>query len=133
MKKKLLYWIIGIIVLLAVIFLLLRGFNGGEDNWIKDEKGIWTKHGNPSDIPNEVKEQQAALACANNLYNQAKQAGIQFNSQCLGSCDDYSIDIVNVPRTSEDNLIENQCSDFNNRITHKFIELDKNGNIVRIS
>jgi len=50
----------------------------------------------------------------------------------LGSVGDYAIDIVNVPRTSEDNLIKNQCGDyFNGKVGH-FIELDKEGSIVRV-
>lgn len=46
--------------------LLLRGFSG-EDSWIKDSNGIWIKHGNPSETPDYVLEQQKALLnCASN-------------------------------------------------------------------
>ena len=39
---------------------------------------------------------------------------------------------VHYPRTSEDDLPENQCSDVINKKTSRFIELDQNGNLVRI-
>ena len=68
-----------------------------------------------------------------NLYNEKNQEGMEFNSQCLGTCEDFAVDIVNAPRTSEDNKIENQCQDYRNGIAKHFIELDKNGEIVRIS
>jgi flagellar basal body-associated protein FliL len=47
--KKNYIWIIAIVIILIII---LAGFllflRGNEDNWIKDSKGIWIKHGNPS-------------------------------------------------------------------------------------
>lgn len=133
MKQKLLYWTIGIVILLIVIFVcVLRGFNGGEDNWIKDSKGVWIKHGAPATTPDSVLEQQNALSCAYDLYSQAKANGVVFNSQCLGACENYSIDIVNVPRNSEDDKPSNQCSDYP-LVTSYFIELDKNGEVVRVA
>jgi hypothetical protein len=53
----------------------------------------------------------------------------------LGVCDfgeGYAVDIVNVPRTSEDDLSENQCSAYASGTVKNFIELNKNGQIVRI-
>ena len=88
-------------------------------------------HGNPSKVPNYVAMQQDALSCANDLYSQAKQNAIKFDSQCLGACDNYSVDIVHVPRTSADSLKENQCQDFIDGKTNYFIELDGNGSLVR--
>src|SRR3989344_6270555 len=94
-----------ILILIAVAVCLLGlGFirfiiGGSEDSWIKDERGVYVKHGNPSSIPDYVKEQQDAVSCAFNLYNQEKNKGSEFSSQCLGSCGDYAIDIVHVPRT----------------------------------
>jgi len=128
MKKNYLLIIAIVLVILGAI-LLLRGFNGGEDNWIKDEKGIWIKHGNPAETPDYVLEQQEAINCALEKFNNFSE---EKNSQCLEDCGDYAVDIVNVPRTSEDNLTENQCEDYVNGDIGHFIELDKEGNIVRI-
>lgn len=121
-----------IFILIFILLLLLRSSNGGEDNYIIDSKGVYIKHGNPSVIPDYVKKQQDALVCAKKIYEEIKQERIVFNSQCLGKCNNYSVDIVHVPRNDEDNKIENQCSDFKNGLTKHFIELDKDGEVVRV-
>lgn len=70
------------------------------------------------------------------LYNQKKVEGMEFNSQCLGTIEGingvYAVDIVHVPRTAEDNLAENQCEAYRNGSVTHFIELDKDGNVVRV-
>ena len=132
MKK--IYLILIIIGILIIGWFAIRFIIGGsEDSWIKNEKGVWVKHGFPSEIPIYVTEQQTAINCALGLYQQKKQEGIQFSSQCLGTCENYAVDIVHVPRTDEDNLVENQCSDFREGKVSEFIELDKDGSIVRIA
>jgi hypothetical protein len=132
MKTKIVSLIGGIILLLIIGWLFVRFVIGGdEDSWIKDEKGVWTAHGNPTETPNYVTVQQEAIECALNLYNmQVKET---LSSQCLGTCGGaYAVDIVHVPRNTEDNLPENQCEDYREgKVTH-FIELDKEGNVVRI-
>ncbi len=127
MKK--LYWILIGIVVLILLLLILRG---SEDSWIKNEKGVYVKHGNPAKTPDYVLEQQEAISQAFQLYEQKKSGGMQFSSQCLGSVLGYAVDIVHVPRSSEDNLAENKCEDYKNGEVSHFIELDKEGNIVRI-
>jgi len=129
MKKNVLIYVIIILIALGGILIILRG---SEDDWIKDSRGVWIKHGNPYSTPDKVKEQQGIIDCANTLYDGAKSNETNFNSQCLGKCENYSVDVVHVPRTDEDNKIENQCSDFRSGITKHFIEIDKNGRIVRI-
>ena len=127
MKK--LYWIlIGIIILVVVIFLV----RSPEDSWIKDEKGVYVKHGVPAETPDYVKEQQDAVLCASGLYAQKKVGGMEFSSQCLGVCGNYVVDIVHVPRNEEDNKVENQCQDYREGKVEHFIEIDKDGSIVRI-
>jgi len=131
--KKTIWIIIIVIAVLIVGWMFIRFVLGGdEDSWIKDSKGVWVKHGNPSETPDYVTEQQDAVNCALSLYDEKKNQGIQFFSQCLGSCGNYAVDIVHVPRTNEDNLVENQCSEFREGKVSKFIELDKNKEIVRI-
>jgi hypothetical protein len=130
MKKKRKFFITALIFLiLTFVILILRS---PEDDWIKDSRGVWVEHGAPSSIPDYVTEQQNAISCANNLYKDEKDKGIVFESQCLGSCYDYAVDIVHAPRTAEDNLVDNQCDAYRNAIVNHFIELDKDGNIVRI-
>ncbi len=127
MKK--IVWIVIIVIILLLALVLLRS---PEDDWIKDSRGVWVKHGAPSSIPKGVAEQQDAINCSLDLYMKAILSSIiQLNSQCLGNCGNYAVDIVHVPRTAEDNLKENQRTDFPDKVSH-FIELDKTGDIVRI-
>jgi predicted permease len=129
---------VGILVLIVILGLLVYGVifivsKFKEDDWIKDSRGLYLMHGNSSSTPTYVIEQQEAISCASSLYASASIANMSFNSQCLGTCGNYSIDIVNVPRISEDNLAENQCADYLLKKTTHFIELNKQGNIVRIN
>jgi hypothetical protein len=127
MKK--IYWILIVIVILVIGFIMIFR-PGGEDSWIKDSRGVWIKHGAPSETPDYVLEQQEIINCSFEKFDEFTG---EINSQCLGICGDYAVDIVHVPRSSEDNLAENQCEAYRNgEVTH-FIELDKDGNIVRIS
>lgn len=120
-----------VIVILVILFFMIFRL-GGEDSWIKDERGVYIKHGSPASVPDYVKEQQEIINCALNLYEKNKEEGIEFNSQCLGICENYAVDIVHVPRNEEDNKVENQCQDYREGKVTKFIELDKDGEIVRI-
>jgi len=131
MKTKKIYIIIGVVLVLILIgWILVRFvFGGSEDSWIKDERGVYIKHGNPSETPGYVIWQKAAIACASDKFTNFNE---ETNSQCLGICGNYAIDFVNVPRTEADNLAENQCSEYGNGFVNYFIELDKYGEIVRI-
>jgi hypothetical protein len=128
-------WLIAgilVLVILAILAIALLVLRSPEDSWIKDEKGVYVEHGNPAGIPIDVAAQQTALNCAYTLYESEKQSGKQLSSQCIGTCGDYAVDIVHDPRTEEDNLAENQCSDYRVGEVKHFIEMDKDGNIVRI-
>ncbi len=131
MKKIYLAVIIISLIVLGLFFLRFI-IGGDEDSWIKDSRGVWVKHGNPSLILDYVIEQKNIINCSKELYDNFKESGTEINSQCLGNCEDYAVDIVNVPRTKQDNLIENQCADYREGKVSHFIELDKNGEIVRI-
>ncbi len=128
--KRGISWLIIIIVILAIagILMLLRS---PEDSWIKDSRGVWIKHGNPASTPDYVTAQQNAITCASELYsNVTNKSGL--SSQCLGTCGDYAVDIVHVPRIAEDNLIENQCSAYLTGTVKHFVEIDKNGGLVKV-
>jgi hypothetical protein len=127
--KKSFLVIAGIIVLLTAFVIVRFIVGGGEDNWIKDSRGVYVKQGNPSLEPIEIIEQQQAISCALEKFNNFTG---EKNSQCLGACGNYAVDIVHVPRTAADDLTENQCRDYADGKIPSFIELDKNGEIVRI-
>jgi len=131
MKK--IYQVLIVIGILVIGWIFVRFVIGGsEDDWIKDERGVWVKHGFPSEIPDYVTQQQQIINQTLSLYEQRKSEGMEFSSQCLGVVGNYAVDIVHVPRSSEDNLVENQCEAYrNSEVTH-FVELDKDGNVIRI-
>jgi len=131
--KNILIPIISAVILIVLAVFLLRFLSGDEDLWIKDSRGVYVTHGVPSSIPEEVRKQQEAIAFALNEYNSKKEEGMNFSSQCLGSTGDYAIDIAHVPRINEDNLAENQCRDFLEGKVRHFIELDRNGSIIKIA
>jgi len=131
MKKSYLTIIIIAVIIVALLFVRFV-IGGDEDGWIKDSKGVYVKHGNPAETPDYVLKQQEAINQAQTFYNAAKNLGTEFSSQCLGSFGDYAFDIVHVPRTAEDNQIENQCEDYTGGKVNNFIELDNKGNVVKI-
>lgn len=130
--KKINLIIISVIVLLCVVLAVRFIFGGGEDSWIKDESGLYVEHGSPSKISDKVLEQQELILNAMRLYYEKKNEGMNFSSQCLGVVDGYAVDIVHVPRTNEDDLEENQCEEYRNGEVKHFIELDSEGEVVRI-
>ncbi len=83
-------------------------------------------------INNRELSDSESVQCALQLYQQKKAEGMNFFSQCLGTCWNYAVDIVHIPRSNEDNFEQNQCRDSREGKVSRFIELDLNGNIVRI-
>jgi len=131
MKK--IHLILIIIAVLVIGWFFVRFlFGGSEDSWIKDSRGVWVKHGAPSETPDYVTEQQEIINCSMQKYESFTILTVEISSQCLGTCGDYAIDIVHAPRTEEDNLIENQCEDYRNGAVSHFVELDRDGNVVKI-
>ncbi len=121
--------LLGVILILGVVF-LLSFFPG--DRWIKDKRGVWIQQGAPSTTPPEVLRQQQAVSLALELHQKEKESDKVLSSQCLGTVNRYAVDLVHNPRSQEDNLLQNQCKDFYEGRVSKFIELDANGNIIRI-
>mgnify|MGYP001584982961 CR=1 FL=1 len=80
---------------------------------------------------------QEVISKAKQLYEQKKDEGMEFLSQCLGTIKlsnnmEYVVDIVHVPRSEEDNKPENQCEDYRQGKVKHFIELDKEGKVVKV-
>ena len=129
-KAQAMFLIIIAVLLIVVIVVLLAIFRfPSEDSWIKDSRGVYIKHGNPYAIPDYVNEQKDAISCALNKLNNFSG---EVNSQCLGNCGDFAVDVVHVPRNTEDDKMGNQCEDFKGGKVKHFIEIDYLGNIVRI-
>ncbi len=126
------FWIfIGLVVLILIVAVVAM-LRLPEDSWIKDERGVYVEHGNPGEETADVQAQKTAIVCAYGLLDSEKQKGVEINSQCLGACGAYAVDIAHSPRLEEDNLAENQCEDYRmGRLKH-FIEIDGDGNLVRV-
>lgn len=132
MKNKRKIWLVigAIVLVIAAIILILRC---SEDTWIKDKSGVYVKHGNPSNASEDVLAQQEAIRCATAHYAESKFIELSSSSECLGTCGDYAVDLVNVPRTNEDNAAANQCPDYVNGKVKHFIELNtQTGEVVRV-
>lgn len=85
--------------------------------------------------PGVLSEFDTALREAQRIYAQKKQAGFEFsNGPCLTNdlMSGWVADLVHNPRTQEDNLPENQCRAYLEGRARHFVELDLEGNLVRI-
>ena len=128
-KLILLFVIIAIVIFIGGIVIfkinnLAKTFDDGSQ--------VQIPHAESSQQNLPVSDKDKALECAQNLYSEFLARGVSFNSQCLGKCGLYSVDIVHVPRTAEDNQEENTCSYFRTGETPYFIELDSSGNLVEV-
>ena len=121
------------LILIAVVIILIIGtvFYLLNKSVCCSASDIETFLSSFSSIFGYTSEQEPIVLCAKKLYNEKKSL-MTFSNQCLGTCGDYAIDIVHVPRSEEDDLAENQCEDFRQKQVNHFIELNKNGEIVRI-
>ena len=131
------YFLVSAIVVLIIVAFAYFYFGDKpvviEDKWIKDSRGVWVEQGNPAVTPDNVLAQQEALTCGERLYRVQKPSGAyKFTSECLGKCGDYSIDVVNVPRNEKDDLQHFECLEYLNGITTSLIEVDSDGNVVRV-
>ena len=87
-------------------------------------------------------EAQLAAQAAETEYQKAKEEGIGFiNGRCLSNGlfgnpeypeTRWVLAIANEPRNQSDDLPENQCSAYRDGQAFNYIEMDKNGNILKI-
>lgn len=121
-------------LLAAGVFLAVSFIATNTGQWIKAENGLWVKVGDPRTIPAVVVEQQALLVAAQALYNEANGSNQNLAyGPCLGSVgDDWVVDIAHDPRIDVDELAANQCPEIAAGTAHHYIELDPDGNLIRI-
>ena len=80
-------------------------------------------------------ESEVAINQAKHLYKQKRETGEDLsNGPCLSNdlMPDWVVDIVHNPRTTDDDLPENQCPSLAEGRAKHFVELDLDGNLVRI-
>lgn len=74
------------------------------------------------------------VQAAQQMWRDAANQGVDFSSgPCLGTVgDDWAVDVVHVPRSPVDDQPDNQCAAYRRGQVHHFVELDVNGNVVRV-
>lgn len=76
-----------------------------------------------------------AIAAAISLYSSRIKEGMNMSKgPCLSNdlVPDWVVDIVHAPREVIDDFPENQCQAYLEGRAHHFVELDTNGNLVRV-
>ncbi|MCL4375031.1 hypothetical protein M1523_04210 [Patescibacteria group bacterium] len=79
--------------------------------------------------------QTQIITLAQKLYQDKKAQGTDFKQgPCLSNqlAPDWVADIAHQPRLPIDDLPQNQCPAFRSGQAHHFVELDPNGNVIRI-
>jgi hypothetical protein len=80
-------------------------------------------------------EKERAVTAALRAYADAKARGTDFsNGPCIAEevVEDWSVDIAHDPRQPIDDEPENQCQAYRKGDTHHFVELDPEGNVLRV-
>jgi len=80
-------------------------------------------------------DKDLAIAQAKELYRQAMLNSEDLsNGPCLSNdlIPDWVADIAHNPRQAVDNQPENQCSAFREGKAHHFVELDEDGNVIKV-
>lgn len=86
-------------------------------------------------VPLGSEQNQMAVSLAKERYAQAKARGTNLSDgPCIAEdlMPDWVADIAHNPRHNLDNLPENQCGNFRNGKAHHFVELDPDGNVIRV-
>ncbi len=83
----------------------------------------------------EIRMVDKAVDIAKTVYQQQKKEGKDFSQgPCLTNdlMEDWVADIAHDPRVNIDNLSENQCVAYLEGRAHHFVELDPDGNLIRV-
>lgn len=115
-KIKLFLFILSIILLITLVIL-----------WLNTEKKQYQ--------PGISVESDRAVNQAQLLYRETKKLGVDLSKgPCLSNAlmPGWVVDIVHSPRQPIDDLAENQCQAYINDPAKHFVELDLNGNVVRV-
>lgn len=96
---------------------------------------IYQQKETPIYKPGSSAELDTAVNQAKHAYQLQKAQGKDFASgPCLSNdlLPDWVADVVHTPRQSVDDLAQNQCPAFLEGRANRFVELDLDGNVVRV-
>ncbi|MBI2022129.1 hypothetical protein HYS93_04625 [Candidatus Daviesbacteria bacterium] len=119
MVNKKVYLFLAFLIFIAVVSLLTA---------MVDKRGS-------SYRPGLSKQYDQAVYYAQSVYRAKKKLGVDFsNGPCLTNdlLPEWVADIVHSPRESIDDLSENQCQAYLEGRAKHFVELDLDGNVVRV-
>ena len=79
-------------------------------------------------------EERAAVAAAKAAYAKAKVSGTDLaDGPCLGRVlPNWVADVAHDPRTAADDDPANQCADYRSGEVDHFVELDPDGEVIRV-
>ena len=79
-------------------------------------------------------EKDAAIAAARQAYAEAIEQGVDMrNGPCLGVImENWVADVAHEPRSDLDNDPGNQCEAYRQGDADHFVELDPDGNVIRV-
>lgn len=119
MKKKDILFL-SVLLYIAVVAILVLNFSGVKKSGYT--RGVSAAYDH-------------AVGQAQVVYNQKEKLGIDFtDGPCLTNdlLDDWVVDLVHNPRIKSDDLVQNQCPAFLEGRASHFVELDLEGNVVRV-
>jgi len=118
-----------LILFFGMFVILGAGYKNDIQNTVNQSLGIEA-------LNTEQKLQKdIAESKAKELFAQKANQEIDLSSgPCLAEeiIADWSVDIVHNPRVALDNKPEYQCKNFISGKTHHFVEMDINGNVIKI-
>ena len=82
-----------------------------------------------------LSEPELAVQKAQEIFYQLKGQGVDMSDgPCISEnlMPDWVADVAHNPRQAVDNLAQNQCQNFRNGIAHHFVELDLDGNLIKV-
>jgi hypothetical protein len=132
-KNNKLYYLVGGLII-AITFLMVSILLNNTGTWVLTDNGLWVAQGEPRTMPGAVLDQQLLILAAQALYDEANGANTNLAyGPCLGSIgDDWVVDIAHNPRIDVDEDPVNQCLEYRNGSASHFVELDTDGNLIRI-
>lgn len=117
MSKSALLILVLLVILTAAFLTIIR--NATPDVY---KPGIWN-------------EADQAVNQAQHIYNQERDRGVDFSSgPCLSNAliPGWVLDIAHSPRQPRDDLGENQCQSYIEGQAKHFVEMDTEGNLIRV-
>jgi outer membrane PBP1 activator LpoA protein len=121
-----------IIIILILIFIAGLVYFGYYKNQRPLNNLSTTNTPSPTD---QLTESDIAIQKAKAIFQELKSKGVDFsNGPCIAEdlMPNWVADVAHNPRQPIDNLPQNQCQNFRNGKAKHFVELDPNGNIIKV-